>query len=340
MKFKFFVIAFITLIGSTTTVQGIADDVLIGLVTKTESNPFFVKMKEGAMTRAAQLGVELRTYTGLHQGDAESQIDAINNLIAAGAKGILITPADPALLAKTVTKAREAGVLVIALDTPFDPVDLADGTFATDNFKAGELIGTWARTKLGDKVSDAKVVTLDLSAEQITVDVMRNQGFLYGLGVELNNPKRMYDENDPRIVGSYATYGTIKGGREAMEYLLRQNPEINLVHTINEPAAFGAYQAIAALGLENRILIVSVDGGCEGVRHVVSGAIRATAMQYPLKMAALGIEAVVAYVNSGKRPVPTAGLDFFDTGTTLVTNDPIDGIESISAEQGLKECWG
>ena len=44
----------------------------------------------------------------------------------------------------TIQKARDAGILVIALDTPLDPIDAADATFATDNFKAGELIGQWA----------------------------------------------------------------------------------------------------------------------------------------------------------------------------------------------------
>ncbi len=340
MKFKYGVIVVLSLIGGVTATQSLADDMVVGLITKTEDNPFFVKMKEGALTTATEFGVELRTYSGTHQSDAETQIEAIKSLVASGAKGILITPTDPKFLAEAVKMARDAGVLVIALDTPFDPVDMADGTFATDNFRAGELIGKWARAKLGDKAKDAKIVTLDLSAAQITVDVMRNQGFLQGFGVELNDSNRMYDEDDLRIVGSLATYGSREGGREAMEKLLQQNPAINLVYAINEPAAFGAYQAIAALGMEERILIVTVDGGCEGVKNIAAGTIGATSMQYPLRMASLGIEAVVEFVESGKIPVTTAGLDFFDTDTALVTNEPLIGIESISAKEGLSECWG
>jgi ABC-type sugar transport system substrate-binding protein len=45
----------------------------------------------------------------------------------------------------TIQKARDAGILVIALDTPLDPIDAADATFATDNFEAGRLIGEWAK---------------------------------------------------------------------------------------------------------------------------------------------------------------------------------------------------
>lgn len=340
MKLKLCVIVLLLFAGSVMAAQSAAENFIVGLITKTEDNPFFVKMKEGALLKAAEAGLELRTYSGTHQGDTETQIDAIDSLIAAGARGILITPSDPAVLAEAVTRARNAGVLVIALDTPFDPVDLADGTFATDNFRAGELIGKWARAKLADQVRDAKIATLDISDAQVTVEVLRNQGFLRGFGVDINDPKQMYDEDDPRIVGSHASFGSAEGGREAMAVLLNQYPDIDLVYTINEPAAFGAYQTISALGMADTIVLVSVDGSCEGIRNVARGAIGATAMQYPLRMAALGIDAVVAYVESGTLPAVSDGLDFFDTGTTLVTNESLTGVESIGAQEGLSECWG
>ena len=317
-----------------------ADDVIVGLITKTETNPFFVKMKEGALEKAGEMGVELRTFAGKYDGDSEAQVEAIESLVAAGAKGILITPSDPAALADTVKAAREAGVLVIALDTPFDPADSADATFATDNFKAGELIGMWARAKMGDAAMNAKIATLDLSDAQITVDVLRNQGFLTGFGVDVKDPKRMYDEDDPRIVGGDTTRGSEEGGRTAMENLMQKDPGINVVHTINEPAAAGAYEALKAFGMEGNVLIVSVDGGCPGVENVAAGVIGATSMQYPLRMASLGVEAVAEFAKSGKKPENTEGLDFFNTGVTLVTDEPVEGIPSISSEQGLKECWG
>ncbi len=316
-----------------------AAEMIVGLITKTDTNPFFVKMKEGAQEKAAELGVELRTFAGKYDGDNGAQVEAIESLVAAGAKGVLITPSDPAALADTVKAAREAGLLVIALDTPFDPPEAADATFATDNFKAGELIGSWAAAKIGD-VSTARIATLDLSEAQITVDVLRNQGFLKGFGVDVKDVKRMYDEDDPRLVGGDVTMGSEEGGRTAMENLLQKDPGINVVHTINEPAAAGAYEALKAFGLEDQVLIVSVDGGCPGVRNVAEGIIGATSMQFPLKMAALGLEAVVAYAETGARPENTPGLDFYDTGVTLVTDEPVEGIPSITSEEGLKQCWG
>ncbi len=318
----------------------LADDAIVGLITKTNTNPFFVKMKEGAEAKAAELGMELRSFAGKYDGDNEAQISAIESLVASGAKGILITPSDPAALADTVRRAREAGVLVIALDTPFDPIDAADATFATDNFKAGELIGQWAAAKMGADAASAKIATLDLSEAQITVDVLRNQGFLKGFGVDVKDVKKMYDEDDPRLVGGDSTRGSEEGGRTAMENLLQKDPGINLIHTINEPAAAGAYEALKAFGKEKDVLVVSVDGGCPGVQNVADGVIGATSMQFPLKMAALGVEAVAKFAETGEKPQSTPGLDFFNTGVTLITDQPVEGVPSISSKEGLTQCWG
>ncbi len=315
------------------------DDMIIGLITKTDTNPFFVKMKEGASAKAEEMGVELRTFAGKYDGDNEAQVEAIESLIAAGAAGILITPSDPAGLADTVAAARDAGLLVIALDTPFDPIDAADATFATDNFKAGELIGQWAAATLEDP-ENAKIATLDLSEAQITVDVLRNQGFLSGFGIDVKDPDKMYDEDDPRIVGSDITQGSPEGGRTAMENLLQIDSGINLIHTINEPAAAGAYEALKAFGLEDQVTIVSVDGGCPGVEDVKAGVIGATSMQFPLKMASMGVEAIVSFAKDGTKPANSEGLDFFNTGVTLVTDAPVDGIDSITSDEALEQCWG
>src|SRR5215207_11224261 len=128
-----------------------AQEVLVGLITKTDNNPFFVKMREGAEAKAKELGVTLQSFAGKFDGDNDAQVAAIESLISAGAKGFMIVPSDSAAIVPTVKKARDAGLLVIVLDTPLDPIDAADATFATDNFKAGELIGSWAAKTLGDK---------------------------------------------------------------------------------------------------------------------------------------------------------------------------------------------
>jgi fructose transport system substrate-binding protein len=317
-----------------------AADIGACLITKTDTNPFFVKMKEGAQAGAKAHGISLQTFAGKIDGDVETQVSAVETCIASGAKGILITPSDSSALAPVVNKARDAGLLVIALDTPFDPADTADATFATDNFKAGVLIGQWAKAKMGAKAASAKIALLDLNPSQISVDYLRDNGFLQGFGIDIKDPKRMGDETDPRIVGNDVTNGNEEGGRKAMENLLQLDPDINLVYTINEPAAAGAYEALRSFGKEKDALIVSVDGGCPGVKNVKEGVIGATSMQFPLLMASKGIEAIKNWAEKGVKPEPTPGLDFFNTGVELITDQPVDGIPSINSSEGLSKCWG
>jgi fructose transport system substrate-binding protein len=319
---------------------GGGEEIKIGLITKTETNPFFVKMKEGAQSAASKQGAEVQSFAGKKDGDNESQVAAVESLIGVGAKGILITPNNSSAIVPSVDKARQQGLLVIALDTELDPADAADATFATDNFKAGELIGQWAKAKFEADGKDAKIAMLDLNAEQVTVDVQRDQGFLTGFGIDVGDENKIGDESDPRIVGHDVTDGAEEGGRTAMENLLQKDPGINLVYTINEPAAAGAYEAVKAAGKEKDVTIVSVDGGCPGVENVKKGVIGATSQQYPLKMAEMGVNAIVEYAETEKKPEPTPGKDFVDTGVTLITDDPQDGVESKDTAYGLDNCWG
>ena len=317
-----------------------AADVGACLITKTDTNPFFVKMKEGATAKAKEIGVNLKAYAGKIDGDNESQVAAIESCIADGAKGILITPSDTKAIVPAVKKARDAGLLVIALDTPLDPASAADATFATDNFRAGELIGMWAKASLGDKAKSAKIAYLDLAESQPTVDVLRDQGFMKGFGIDTKNVNRIGDEADARNVCHDITNGNEEGGRKAMENCLQKDPAINVVYTINEPAAAGAYEALKSVGRQKDTLIVSVDGGCPGVKNVAGGVIGATSQQYPLMMASMGIEAIKKFADSKEKPKPTAGKDFFDTGVTLITDKPAAGVDSIDSKAGLGKCWG
>ena len=315
-------------------------ETIVGLITKTNNNPFFAKMKEGAEAKAKELGVTLSSFAGKYDGDNDSQVAAVESLISAGAKGILITPSDTKAIVPTIQKARDAGILVIALDTPLDPIDSADATFATDNFKAGVLIGTWAKDTLGDQAKDAHIAFLDAVESQPTVDALRDQGFMTGFGIDVKDQSRYGDEDDPRIVGHQWGAGAEEGGRTGMENLLQKDPDTNVVYTINEPTAAGAYEALKAFGRESDVLMTSVDGGCPGVKNVQAGVIGATSMQFPLKMAALGVEAVAEFAKDGKKPEPTPGKKFFDTGVQLITDKPVEGLESITSEEGLKLCWG
>jgi len=333
--------------GSSSAAAG-GGKIAVSLITKDSTNPFFVAMQAGAKKGGADAGVDVTIASGKAEGDDQGQIDAIENAISAKQKGILITPMSTGVN-DAIKKARDAGLFVIALDTPPDPANTVDITFATDNREAGKLIGQYTATKLAGK--KAVIALLDIFNDKIvSVDYNRDQGFLEGMGIPVNDPKKNGDEvktgkytggkgGDYEIVGNEATGANQEGGQKGMEKLLAKNKNINVIYTINEPTAEGANAALKAAGNTDHIL-VSVDGGKTGVQDVADGVIDATSQQYPLKMASLGIAAIVDYVKNNKKPDVSAGLDFFNTGVTLIAKTPEAGVDSKDPAYGLANAWG
>ncbi len=325
-----------------------AGDVGVTLILKNTTNAFFVSMQNSAQAEADSIGVSLTVEAGKEDGDTATQIAGIEAAVARGDKGILITPSGDAVV-PALDAARAAGLFVIALDTPPNPATAVDITFATDNYLAGQLIGQWTAAQLGGE--KATIAMLDLFNDQVvSVDYLRDQGFLNGMGIvdavdtsgNGNEPATgSYSGGDYEIVCHEPTNGAVDGGKSAMETCLAMNDAINVVYTINEPAAGGAYEALKAAAKEAGVLIVSVDGGCSpGLELVASGVIGATAQQYPGKMATLGMQAIKDLAGGGAAPTVSAGLDFYNTGVSLVTDKPVDGVESISVADGNAICWG
>jgi fructose transport system substrate-binding protein len=305
---------------------------VIGLITKTDTNPFFVKMKEGAQAAAKAGGARLLTGAGKNDGDNAAQVTAMENMIAAGAKVILITVNDAKAIVPSVTKARAKGVLVIALDSPTNPVSATDALFASDNYKAGMLIGRYARAALAGK--RPRIATLDLFPGT-PVGAQRHNGFLKGLGFAAPDRSSNVLGKPAEVVCMADSYGNQTRGQTGMENCIQKNPDINLVYTVNEPTAAGAYKALKAAGKEKGMVIVSVDGGCQGIRDVAAGHIAATAQQYPLRMAALGVAAGVDYIRTGRKP-----SGFTDTGVTLIAVKPMKGVDSKGVSTGMELCFG
>jgi fructose transport system substrate-binding protein len=303
------------------------EPVTLGLITKQEANPFWVTMKEVAQDTADEDDVELLTATGRSDVDYQSQVRAIQDMTRRGATGILIAPTDSEAVVPAIRDARREGVTVIAVDTPTDPESAVDALFATNNSRAGELIGRYARAKAREEGLEPKIAMLDL-APGIASGELRHQGFLRGFGIE---------EGDPQIVGSVDTEGDEARGRAGMEQLLRANPDINIVYTVNEPAAFGAAAALDAAGKsKGDVILVSVDGGCDAIKDGVRpGVIDATAQQYPENMAREGVEALAKAARGGAEP-----SGYLDTGVELITGDPVDGVDSQNVAFGVRNCWG
>lgn len=307
-----------------TTAASSGATIKVGLITKDVTNPFFVKMKQGATAQAKKLGAQLVYAAGKSSSDNASQIAAIENMTTAGVKGILITVADGKAENPAIAKARKAGVLVIALDTPTVPPSATDALFATNNLNAGILIGKYARA-----ATKGKTVTIAMLDEHAgsSVGALRHNGFLKGFGIK---------NNDSQIACVGNGQGQVAPSQTAMENCLQKSPDIDVVYTINEPSAAGAWTALKSAGKSKAdVTVVSVDGGCAGVRNVKAGVIDATSQQYPLLMASRGVSAVVNYAKTGKK---VSG--YTDTGVNLIAGKAVAGVPSKTVAYGLANCWG
>jgi fructose transport system substrate-binding protein len=284
-------------------------------------------MKAAAQDAAKKYNVDLITAAGKNDADNQSQVNAIEQMTTQGAKGILITPSDTKAIIPAVQKARQQGVTVIALDTPTDPQSAVDALFATNNLKAGQLIGKYAKA-LADKEGIKPVIGMLDLAPGITVGQLRHNGFLQGFGIK---------DGDPSIVGAVDTLGEQAKGQTAMEQLLQKNPNINVIYSINEPSGFGAATALKAAGKKpSDFILVSVDGGCTAInKGIKPKVIDATSQQYPSNMAAQGVKTIAAAARGGKKP-----SGYVDTGVTLITDEAVKGVASKDSAYGSEHCWG
>jgi fructose transport system substrate-binding protein len=309
--------------GGGGSAAGGSGPVKIGLVTKTDTNPYFVALREAAKAQAAQQNAQLIALAGKFDGDNEGQVAAIENLVQQGVKGIMITPSNSGGIIGALQQAKSRGILVIALDTETDPKDAVDATWATDNTDAGRKQGAYVKAALNGIAP--KLLMVD-GTSGAAVDTQRHNGFLEGIGLQ---------NGAPQIAGAANANGDQNLAQQATENLLQRTTDVNSAYTINEPTARGVNVALAAKNLTTKVTVGSIDGGCQAMADLKAGKYAATVMQFPKKMAQEGVSAVVAFAQSGTKPT-----GFHDTGSQLVTDKPLGGLESKDTSWGQQNCWG
>ena len=321
--------------------------VKVALILSTYINPYWIYMNKATQAEAKKLGVDLSFEAGQTEGDTSSQITAIDNAIAAGDQGIIIRANGPAVNS-ALTQAEKAGIAVLAVDTVPTPANIVKMTYATDNTLAGRLIGEYAEHRLAGKPATIALLD-DVTNEVLTVDVDRNHGFLEGMGIPVGKPdingfaptSGRYANGKGgayRIACELPTDGSSSGGQTAMETCLAKNPNINLVYAINEPSAEGAVKALQTA--HKHPIVVTIDGSCANLPYIKSGWIAATAGQYPGKMGAIALDAIYNHITKGTGFRATPGLDFYNTGTKVYSDQPVSGVASITAAKAAAVCWG
>lgn len=245
---------------------------IFGGVYMTLNNPFYqIIDTEMRSLIEANNGVLLTRNPSLN---AERQQEQILELVDLGAKAIFVNPIDVDNIAPALIKAREKNVKIIAIDTNFPDNNLADCTIVSDNYLAGMQCGQ----HLLAHRSSAHIALLThqqaMSAQE-RIDGFRNA---------------IKDKSEFKVVATEDCLGQLELAMPAMEKILQEHPEVDVVMALNDPAAMGAVAALQHAGRLNGTSVYGVDGSPDVKEMIAHGAITATAGQEPRKIGILAVE--------------------------------------------------
>lgn len=245
---------------------------IFGGVYMTLNNPFYqIIDTEMRSLIEANNGILLTRNPSLN---AERQQEQILELVDLGAKAIFVNPVDVNNIAPALIKAREKNVKIIAIDTNFPDNNLADCTIVSDNYLAGMQCGQ----HLLAHRSSAHIALLThqqaMSAQE-RIDGFRNA---------------IKDKSEFQVVATEDCLGQLELAMPAMEKILQEHPEVNVVMALNDPAAMGAVAALQHAGRLSGTSVYGVDGSPDVKEMIANGAITATAGQDPRKIGILAVE--------------------------------------------------
>lgn len=248
----------------------------VGFVISTQTNPFFVSLKDGAEAKAKELGIELIVLDS--EDDSAKAAANMEDLITKGVDLILVNPTDSDAIVNSVIEANEAGIPVITVDRASNGGEILS-YIASDNIAGGKMAGEFILESLEGV---GKVVELEGIAGT-NAAIERGEGFNAAI-----------EGSDLEVVAKQtADFDRIKG-LEVMENILQSQPEIDAVFAHNDEMALGALEAIKASGRD--ILVVGFDATDDALVSVDEGDMAATVAQQPELIGEMGIEAAVKYL--------------------------------------------
>jgi ribose transport system substrate-binding protein len=226
-------------------------------VANNESNTFTIT---AAKKYAAKLGIKLITlYDNV---SVDKQVTNFTQLLAQGAKGIILYPLDPKTLRGQLAQAKKQNVAVFALDAvqagQAVPPDYTGVMLFNRDQSAFLQVQEMASVK-----PHAKIVIVGLAipvpALEYYVSRVRYWAPKFGLTV-LGRADNPTDD--------------AAGGERAMTGALGRFANVDGVIAYNDPSALGAVSAARAQG--KKILAIGLNGGSDGRLGVTSGRLLAT----------------------------------------------------------------
>jgi len=256
----------------------------IGLMVQDMSNPFFSAMDKGAKKAAASIGASVNTQDA--QLDLANQNTQIDAFIQQGVNLIVVSAVDEAGLEPAIVRAKEAGIIVIAVDTPAKG---ADAVVMTNAVQAGEKSCDYLFQQMGGK---GEVLLVDGTPIQTIIDRITG----------CKNVAKKFP--DIKIVGQQASKNDRASGLAVTTDMLTAHPDVTGIFGMNDPSALGAVLAVEQADKARQIKVTGVDGSPEAVQELKrSGSpFIGTATQNPAEMVQQAVKIAQDMVTSKNPP--------------------------------------
>lgn len=240
----------------------------LGISMGSLGNPYFVTLADGATARAKELNPAVKVTSVSADYDLSKQFSQIDNFISSKVDLILLNAVDPSAMASAIKKARDAGIVVVAVDVDAKGVN---ATVQTDNVEAGKLACQFLVDKLAGKGN-----VIIQNGPQVTDVTDRVKGCKAALA-GAPDIKVLSDDQDGK--------GSREGGLNVMQGYLTRFAKIDGLFAINDPQAIGSDLAAKQLK-RSGIIITSVDGAPDIENALKTDTqIQASASQDPWAMA-------------------------------------------------------
>ncbi len=249
----------------------------IGVALASDTNPFYIAMLDGMKKRAAALGHTISVVNA--EEDVARQLNGINDLIAKGVDGILISPIDARALCSAYTAASRAGIPMMSIARGSACKDQLLH-IAADELRVGRDIAAWTAKRIGGK---GKVAMLAGPA---------------GAQAFINFAKGYTDEiaKHPgiEIVFRHEMLLTRENGLKYAEDALVAHPDLKAIYGANDELGLGAAQAVAAAGLKGKVIVTGMNGIPPARIAVKRGSMGMTVALNPVVWGRLGVNTMDA----------------------------------------------
>ena len=273
----------------------------IGLAVANLQADFFNQIKQSVETYGKEKGLQVITVDA--KGDAATQVNQIQDLLAQNIDALIYIPAGATAASVPVKAAKAAGVPVINIDRNADGAP-GDTFIATDSVSSAHAVCDHIAKAAGGKGE----MLIIHGQKGTTPEVDRTKGCSEAL--------KKYPE--VKVVGElWSEQWHQDEGFKLAQDLLQQHPKASIIFGQADALALGAAQAVKVAHPGQKVWIAGFDGDTEALKALKDGAFDVTATQQTQKMGRLGVDAAISIVKGEKLP-PVQLQD-----ATLTTKDNV-----------------